>query len=111
MGLTPLSIRVEHQHPLFGEMVIYMTGQPGRRLNIRRIDSAVANLRKQHLWDVISDDHFKAEYQALQCQPWMLEPKQAPTFDSRPGNLPPNSYSTRRLYGRILELLKTNAAN
>ena len=25
-GLTPLSIRVEHQHPLFGEMVIYMMG-------------------------------------------------------------------------------------
>ena len=38
------------------------------RTEIRRIDAALANLRKQHLWDVLSDQEFKTEYQALQRQ-------------------------------------------
>ena len=49
--------------------------EPDHSLDVRRIDSAVTNLRKQHLWDVISDDDFKAEYQALQRQRRALEPK------------------------------------
>ena len=49
--------------------------EPDHSLDVRRIDSAMANLRKQHLWDVISDDDFKAEYQSLQRQRRALEPK------------------------------------
>ena len=48
--------------------------EPDNSLDIRRIDSAMANLRKQHLWDVIGDDDFKSEYQALQRQRRALEP-------------------------------------
>jgi len=59
--------------------------EPDHSLDIRRIDSAVANLRKQHLWDAISDEAFKAEYQALQRQRRALEPKLSqhptPNFD------------------------------
>ena len=51
--------------------------EPDNSLDIRRIDSAMANLRKQHIWDVISDEDFKAEYQALQRQRRALEPKTA----------------------------------
>ena len=49
--------------------------EPDSSLDIRRVESAMANLRKQHLWDVIADDDFKAEYQALQRQLRTLEPK------------------------------------
>ena len=55
---------------------------PDNGLDIRRIDAAIANLRKQHVWDVISDQEFKAEYQVLQRQRRALEPK--PTAPSTP---------------------------
>ena len=56
--------------------------EPDTGLDIRRIDAAIANLRKQHVWDVISDQEFKAEYQVLQRQRRALEPK--PTAASTP---------------------------
>ena len=55
---------------------------PDNSLDIRRIDAAIANLRKQHIWEVISDQDFKAEYQILQRQRRALEPR--PTAPSTP---------------------------
>jgi len=42
--------------------------EPDYGLDIRRIDAALANLRKQHVWDVINDEEFKAECRVLQRQ-------------------------------------------
>lgn len=36
--------------------------EPDHQLEIKRIDAALANLRKQHIWNVIGDQQFKAEY-------------------------------------------------
>ena len=49
--------------------------EPNNSLDIRQVESATANLRKQHLWDEIGDEDFNAENQALQCQRRGLEPK------------------------------------
>ena len=35
--------------------------EPDHNLDIRRIDVALANLRKQHVWNVIGDEEFKTE--------------------------------------------------
>ena len=42
--------------------------QPDHTLEIGRIDGALANLRKQHLWGAVSDEEFQAEYQSLKRQ-------------------------------------------
>ncbi len=44
-------------------------------MEIGRIDGALANLRKQHLWSVVSDEEFQAEYQSLKRQRSDLEPR------------------------------------
>ncbi len=49
--------------------------EPDNTQEIKRIDVALANLRKQHLWGVIGDAEFKAEHQALELQKRGLEPK------------------------------------
>ncbi len=49
--------------------------QPDHSLDVRRIDAALTNLRKQHVWNVLNDQEFKSEYQALQRQRRALEPK------------------------------------
>jgi len=49
--------------------------EPDHSLDIRRIDAALANLRKQHVWEVLDDEEFKAEYRVLQRQRRTLEPK------------------------------------
>ena len=49
--------------------------EPDHSLDIRRIDAALANLRKQHVWNLLNDQDFKSEYQALQRQRRVLEPK------------------------------------
>ena len=49
--------------------------EPDHALEIKRIDAALANLRKQHLWSVIGDQEFKSEYQALERQRNGFEPK------------------------------------
>jgi hypothetical protein len=56
--------------------------EPDNSLEIRRIDAALTNLRKQHVWDVLSDEEFKAEYQILQRRQRSLEPK--PSVQSIP---------------------------
>ena len=49
--------------------------QPDHSLEIGRIDGALANLRKQHLWGAVSDKEFQAEYQSLKRQRSALEPR------------------------------------
>ncbi|MDA1128574.1 MAG: hypothetical protein O2913_07745 [Chloroflexi bacterium] len=56
--------------------------EPDHSLDIRRIDAAMANLRKQHLWSAIGDREFKSEYQRLQRQRRALEPR--PLVQSTP---------------------------
>ncbi|MFQ5861430.1 MAG: recombinase family protein [Dehalococcoidia bacterium] len=53
--------------------------EPDRSLEIKRIDAALANLRKQHLWGALSDEEFKTEFQALQRQRKSVEPRPTPT--------------------------------
>ena len=38
---------------------------PDNNQDIRRIDAAVANFRKQHVWDVMDDQEFETENQIL----------------------------------------------
>ena len=49
--------------------------EPDRQSEITQVDAVLANLRKQHLWGVISDKEFKDEHTALQRQRRDLEPK------------------------------------
>ena len=37
-------------------------------IDVRRIEGAMANLRKQHLWGVIADEDFKKQYRGLERQ-------------------------------------------
>jgi len=56
--------------------------EPDREPEIKRIDGALANLRKQHIWGVVSDQEFKDEFSDLQRQRRALEPK--PSVRSTP---------------------------
>ena len=49
--------------------------EPDRQSEITQVDAVLANLRKQHLWGVISDKEFKDEHTALERQRRDLEPK------------------------------------
>jgi len=51
---------------------------PDRGQERKRIDGAMANLKKQHLWGVVSDREFKAEYQTLVRGLKALEPSVSP---------------------------------
>ena len=59
--------------------------EPDPTLELKRIDGAMANLKKQHLWGSLSDEEFKAEFQMFQRQRRALEPKpvarNAPNLD------------------------------
>ncbi len=48
--------------------------RPDHSLEKRRVEAAVANLKKQHLWGAVTDEEFKSEYQALARQIKALEP-------------------------------------
>ena len=48
--------------------------RPDHSLDVKRIESALANLRKQHLWGAIDDGTFKAEHQVLQRQVKSIQP-------------------------------------
>ncbi len=51
--------------------------EPDHSLEIRKLENAMANLRKQHLWGAISDDEFRREYVSLERQKRVLDtPKQ-----------------------------------
>ena len=52
--------------------------KPDHSLETGRIDGALANLRKQRLWGVISDEEFQTEYQSLKRQRSALEPRSSP---------------------------------
>ena len=47
--------------------------EPDREPEMKRIDAALVNLRKQHLWNFLDDQDFKGEYNSLQRQ--RLAPK------------------------------------
>ncbi len=47
-------------------------------LEVKRIENAMANLRKQHLWGVITDDEFRGEYISLEGQKKPLEASKLP---------------------------------
>jgi DNA invertase Pin-like site-specific DNA recombinase len=47
-------------------------------LEVKRIESAMANLRKQHLWGVITDEEFRTEHVSLERQKRALEAARAP---------------------------------
>ena len=51
--------------------------KPDHTLELKRIQAAIANLRKQHLWGAITDDEFKAEYRELERQSRLLEAAQS----------------------------------
>ena len=59
--------------------------KPDHGLEIRRIEGAIANLRKQHLWGAIGDEEFKMEHQTLQQQLRTVtlpaSPKMMPNLD------------------------------
>ena len=42
--------------------------EPDQTVDVRRIEGAMAHLRKQHLWGVIADEEFKKQYQDLEGQ-------------------------------------------
>ena len=42
--------------------------RPDHSLDIKRIEGALANLKKQHLWGAIGDDEFKTEHRGFQRQ-------------------------------------------
>ena len=49
--------------------------QPDHSIEIGRIEGALSNLRKQHMWGAVSDEEFQAEYQSLKRQRTALEPR------------------------------------
>ena len=50
---------------------------PDNSIEIRRIDVALANLRKQHLWGAVTDQDFKDGFKDLQRQRRSLAPRPA----------------------------------
>ena len=47
---------------------------PDHSVDVKRIEAALANLRKQHLWGAIDDETFKAEHLVLQRQVRSIQP-------------------------------------
>jgi DNA invertase Pin-like site-specific DNA recombinase len=52
--------------------------EPDNSIEIRRIDVALANLKKQHLWGAVTDQEFKDGFRDLQQQRRTLVPRQSP---------------------------------
>ena len=48
--------------------------QPDHSVDVKRMEAALANLRKQHLWGAIDDETFKAEHRVLQRQVRSIQP-------------------------------------
>ena len=42
--------------------------RPDHTLELRRVEAAMANLKKQHVWGAVTDQEFKADYQELERQ-------------------------------------------
>lgn len=58
--------------------------QPDRSLEIKRVEAALENLRKQHLWGALDDQTFSREFRELQLQ---LRNLQAQAVDHATPNL------------------------
>ena len=56
--------------------------EPDHRSEVKALEAALCNLRKQHLWGAVDDDRFKAEFRTLERQRRALEPRDFP--DSTP---------------------------
>ncbi len=54
--------------------------QPDYGLEIKRVENAMANLRKQHLWGVIGDDEFRREHMSLERQKQALAAARVPVM-------------------------------
>ena len=52
--------------------------RPDHSLDMKRIEGAISNLRKQHLWGAISDEVFRKEHQILRRQLRTLMPPTSP---------------------------------
>ncbi|MDO8637834.1 MAG: hypothetical protein Q7R34_16640 [Dehalococcoidia bacterium] len=52
--------------------------RPDYSLEVKRVENAMANLRKQHLWGVITDEEFRREYVSLERQKKGIEAARAP---------------------------------
>ena len=52
--------------------------EPDNSSEIRRVDAALANLRKQHLWGAVTDQEFKDEFRDIQQQRRTLAPRPVP---------------------------------
>ena len=55
----------QHQRPVGQPSPELKEHLAGHGLEIGRINGAMANLRKQHLWGAVSDEEFQSEYQSL----------------------------------------------
>ena len=62
--------------------------EPDHTVEIKRIDGALSNLRKQHLWGAITDEEFKVEFQALHRQRKALKPMPSPHVSRTWSGLP-----------------------
>ncbi|MFQ5874197.1 MAG: recombinase family protein [Dehalococcoidia bacterium] len=85
-GMTPKSVKASLAEDVFATKVLSYVQmddgwrnavlkalaregpEPDHTIEIKRIEAAMANLRKQHLWGVITDEEFKGEYQSLGWQ-------------------------------------------
>ena len=81
--------------------------QPVNLLELSRIETAIANLRKQHLWGAISDEDFQREFRQLERQRKVLtaqrQSAQTPNLDRAAellSDLPALWLHTRRLRHR-----------
>ncbi len=52
--------------------------KPDHSLDIKRIQGALANLRKQHLWDAVGDEEFKTKHREFQRQIGKMEESAPP---------------------------------
>lgn len=52
--------------------------RPDYSLEVKRVENAMANLRKQHLWGAITDEEFRREYVSLERQKKGIEAARAP---------------------------------
>ena len=102
-GMKPLSVAAPLVEREFSEMVLSCLSfddgwhaailgalategpQPDHRLEMKRIEMALANLKKQHLWGAVTDEEFKTEYRTLARQWKSLElpvtPELAPNLE------------------------------
>lgn len=65
--------------------------EPDNALEIKRLEAATANLKKQHTWGVVGDEEFQGEFATL---PRQIEVLQTPKM---PANVPNLARAARLL--------------